>query len=90
VLDVREILVRFSVGSKDLSVPQNVGTGTRVLQASYSIGTAKSVAGGLSDREVKLTTCLQLVPKLRMGGDVRPFLYKPQWCAHLQLNIPLP
>ena len=46
-----------------------------------------SGAKGLSDPGVKLTTHLHLVPKLRVGGAMRPFLYKPQWCAQLQLNI---
>ena len=56
----------YLAGTKDVSVLQNVETGSGALSASYSVGTSGSVHSGKAAR-ARLTTHLHLVLRSSMG-----------------------
>jgi hypothetical protein len=53
---------------RDLSLLQNVLTGSGAHPASYSVGKGSLFPRGYSGRDLRLTTYLYLVPRLEMGG----------------------
>jgi len=61
---------QYSVKANDLSVLQNVKTGSG---ASHSMGIGV-LSGGLSGRGLKLAIHFHLVPELKMSGVIPPFL----------------
>jgi len=42
---------------------------------------------GQNSQDVKLTTHLSLIPRLRVGGTILCFLHVHSWCAHGQLHL---
>ena len=66
-------MFRIPIGARDSSGLQNVQTGSVVRLASYSM-VAGLHTGGQSGRDMKLTTHLHPVPRLKMSGAV---LYTP-------------
>jgi len=62
-------VLRIPVGEKDLSLLQNVHTGSEVQPASYSVDTGILYRG--CDQGVTLTSHLHLEPRLRMSEATR-------------------
>ena len=65
--------VRLPTGSRGFSLHQNVQTGSRAHEAFHLRGTERFFSHRGIGWDVKVTTHLHLVPRLRMGG-VMPLL----------------
>jgi hypothetical protein len=80
-MDGRGIWVRFPAGGGDISVLHSVQIGSGTHSVFYPTGTGGLFPLALSDRGVKLTTQVHLVPTLRM---VELYLNSPTvfmaWC----------
>jgi hypothetical protein len=80
-IDVSEFKSRHG---QEFSLLRVVQTGSGVHPTFYPIGTGGLFPRGLSGRDVKLTTHLQLVPRSRKYGSIHPLPYTPSWrCVFL-------
>lgn len=70
--------IRIPTREKRVSLLQNVQTSSCTQPASYSLGT---------NWVVKLTSHLDIVPRLRMSGDISPLPLTPSWHGQRQLYL---
>jgi hypothetical protein len=73
------ILVRFQAGRRDLSFLHCVHTGFRTYPASCSVGVGQRFPEVWSGQDMKPTTYLSLIMRLRLNGAVRPLHLMLTW-----------
>ena len=70
--------IRIPTRERRVSLLQNVQTTSYTQPASYLVGT---------NRVVKLTSHLDIVPRLRMSGDMPQLPLTPSWHGQRQLYL---